>query len=264
MGYAVLVASFLASMQATTQPPADEAPARGFVYRTIEMEGKSYGYSVYVPPDYNPERAWPVILFLHGSGERGGDGFLQTDVGIAHTIRRNHKLCPAIVVMPQCEAGKAWQDDMIRMALQCVQDTSQAYHCDPERVYLTGLSLGGGGAWLLGSRMSNTFAAVVPICGFYGRPDLPSDPAELKKAAAQLARLPIWCFHGAADQNVPVARSREIVAAVLAAGGDIQYTEIPNAAHNVWDAAYQNPALWRWLLAQKRVTTVEPRPETEP
>jgi predicted peptidase len=257
MVYAILALPWLVSLQAASQPPSEEAPARGFLYRTVVMNGKSYGYSAYVPPDYTPERAWPVVLFLHGSGERGSDGFLQTDVGIAHAIRKNYELCPAIVVMPQCAAGRSWNGDMLDMALQCVQDTSAAYHCDPKRLYLTGLSLGGAGAWLLGSQTSNTFAAVAPICGFLGDYRQPADPVALKQAAVRLAKVPIWCFHGAADPAVPVERSREIVAAVKAAGGDIQYTEFPNAGHNVWDLAYQNPALWRWLLAQKRPSEVE-------
>jgi predicted peptidase len=244
-----------------SQSPREQSPPEtGFLFKTLEAESETYAYCVYVPPEYTPERAWPVILFLHGSGERGRDGFLQTDVGIARAIRRNRELCPAIVVMPQCRSGQWWQDEMLAMALRCVEETSREYHCDRQRVYLTGLSMGGAGAWRLGSRMPEAFAALVPICGFWSRPEVSTPPAELEAAATRLARLPIWCFHGGADPAVPVERSRELVEAVRAAGGDIQYTEVPEAGHNVWDRAYDNPGLWRWLLAQKR----EQRSENAP
>lgn len=235
-------------------------PATGFLYKTVKFNGEVYAYCVYVPPHYSGEHAWPLILFLHGSGERGSDGFLQTEVGIGRAIRRNHQLCPAIVVMPQCRDGQSWQGEMLEMALRCVEDASQEYHCDPERVYLTGLSMGGAGAWLLGGRMPEAFAAVVPICGFYGSHESPASRAELTEVAAKLARVPIWCFHGAQDPAVPVACSRELVAAVRAARGAIQYDEIPEGKHNVWDRAYANPALWRWLLSQRRVVPITEEP----
>lgn len=243
------------SQPARQEPP----PATGFLYKTVEFEGRNYAYCVYVPPEYTPEQAWPVILFLHGSRAVGDDGFLQTDHGIAWTIRRKRKLCPAIVVMPQSRPGKWWADEMLEMALRCVEDTSGEYRCDPERVYLTGLSMGGAGTWLLGSRMPNAFAALVPISGFYKRPDVAPRPGEVAAAAAKLARLPIWCFHGAADTNVPVQRSRELVAAVRAAGGEVKYTELAEAKHDVWKRAYDNPAVWRWLLAQRRQARSEER-----
>ena len=205
-------------------------------------------------PEYTAERAWPAILFLHGSGERGSDGFFQTDVGIAKAIRHNRKLCPAIVVMPQCRPGQWWEDEMLDMALRCVEDASREYHFDPNRVYLTGLSMGGAGAWRLSSRMPDAFAAVVPICGFFGRPDVPAPREQLAEAADKLAKLPIWCFHGDADMSVPVERSREVAAAIQAAGGNIKYNEIRDGRHNVWDHVYKNPALWQWLFSQKRST----------
>lgn len=243
---------------ADSSADAEQAKAAtGFLFKTVEFAGQTYAYCVYVPPEYTDERAWPAILFLHGSGERGSDGFLQTEIGIGRAIRRNRKLCPAIVVMPQCRSGQSWEGEMLEMALSCVENTSREYHCDPQRVYLTGLSMGGAGAWLLGSRMPDAFAAVIPICGFYGPHEAPVSPGELSEAATSLARLPIWCIHGAADPAVPVERSREIVAAVQAAGGQIKYNEIRDGKHNVWDGAYGNPAVWRWLLSQKRTAPTE-------
>ena len=230
------------------------APATGFLYKTIELKGETYAYCVYVPPDYTPDRAWPVILFLHGSGECGSDGFLQTEIGIGTAIRRHHELIPAIVVMPQCRPRQAWAGRgdlglMGTMALQCVETTSREYHCDPQRVYLTGLSLGGHGAWHIAARLPDTFAAVVPICGFA---DL-ADSTELVAAMApRLTNVPIWCFHGDADTNVPVTKSRELVVAIRQAGGNVEYTEYKGLPHNVWDRAYGDPALWKWLFAQRR------------
>lgn len=230
----------------------DTSPAAGFLFKTVELGNETFAYCVYVPPQYTPERAWPVILFLHGSGERGRDGFLQTDVGIARAIRRNHRLCPAIVVMPQCRTKRWWDDGMLDMAVRCLENASHEYRCDPDRVYLVGLSMGGAGAWRLGSRMPEAFAAIVPICGFWGRPDLATSPTELEALATGLAGLPIWCFHGTADRSVPVQRSQEVVAAIRAAGGQIHYTEYPDVGHNAWDRAFGSRALWQWLLAQTR------------
>jgi len=242
-----------------THAPADSRPAEptalpatGFLFRTTEFMGRTHAYCVYVPPEYTPDKAWPVILFLHGSLAAGTDGLLQTDHGIARAIRRRRALCPALVVMPQAPRGPWWAGDTLLLALHCVEETSRKYHCDADRVYLTGLSMGGAGTWLLGSQMPDVFAALMPISGFLGQPLRAPTPAELKRAAAKLARVPIWCFHGSADHNVPVQRSRELVQAVQAAGGTIKYTEYSEGGHDIWQRVYANPAVWRWLLAQKR------------
>ena len=106
----------------------------GFIRKTVSVDDQSYAYVVYVPPDYTPERPWPVILFLHGAGERGDDGFLQTDIGIGRAIRRHHRNIPAIVVMPQCRPNESWVGPMAGMALRCVELTSREYNLDPKRV----------------------------------------------------------------------------------------------------------------------------------
>jgi len=236
---------------------ADEStakPATGFLYKTIDFGGKTYPFSVFVPPDYTPERAWPAILSLHGMGERGSDGFFQTDIGIGRAIRRNYRRCPAIVVMPQCPVDQTWDGAMLDLAIKCLEASSHEYYLDPQRVYLTGLSMGGAGSWRLAARMPNAFAAVVPICGFYGSYKDRNEPEALAAAAEQLARMPIWTFHGSADPAVPVERTREIVKAVRAAGGQIKYKEFPEVGHNVWDRAYDNPDMWRWMFSQRRET----------
>lgn len=236
----------------TSQPvpptPVDDAApekhvalASGFLFRQIRIDDVMYNFSIYVPPEYDPEKQWPMILFLHGSGERGEDGLLQTEVGMGTAIRRDRSRCPAIVVMPQCRPGKDWSEDMARLALSCAEQTRQAYNIDPDRIYLTGLSLGGYGTWLLGSKLPHYFAAIAPLCGFY-------DPKQIES----LKDLPIWVFHGDKDPAVPVEKSREMVAALREIGANVQYTEYADGTHNVWDRTYGNREFWRWLLAQRR------------
>ena len=246
-----LMCAFAFSLSAAWQQSADDAQpaATGFLYKTLTIDKETYAYSVYVPPDYTPEKAWPVILFLHGSGERGDDGLLQTEVGLGRAIRRNYRTIPAIVVMPQCRPQTAWVGPMAQMALRCLEATSREYRCDPDRLYLTGLSLGGNGAWLLAAQYPDSFAAVVPICGFA---ELRESTGLVEKLAPRLKNMPIWCFHGDADGNVPVEKSREMVAAIRKVGGTIEYTEYAGGTHNVWDRTYGDYKLWKWLFAQKR------------
>ncbi len=248
----LLTLNLIAPAAADTQPTpaADAPPAVGFLYRTLDFEGETYAYSVYVPPGYTPDKAWPAILFLHGSGERGSDGFLQTEVGIGTAIRRHNQLIPAIVVMPQCRPKQTWVGPMGKMALACLKEASREYRCDPDRVYLTGLSLGGHGAWHLGAALPELFAAVVPICGFASYQE--DDSTVAAKIAARLKDTPVWAFHGDADKAVPVAASRRLVGLLRDAGGEVQYTEYAGVGHNAWDKTYSDPALWRWLFNQRR------------
>lgn len=227
------------------------APAAfGFLFKTVEIEGQHVAYSLYVPPEYTHERAWPVILFLHGGGERGADGLLPSEVGIGTAIRRHREWFPAIVVIPQCAANDVWWSEaMMSRALRCVEGVSREYHLDAERLYLTGLSMGGAGTWHLGARATQYFAALVPICGFI---ELGPSSGLEPRVAQQLRGVPIWVFHGALDDRVPATKSREMVAALRAVGGNVQYTEYPEGGHNVWDQAYADPALWRWLFAQRK------------
>lgn len=258
--------------QAASQPAAAAGrPASvGFLYRQVAYEGRMYAYSLFVPPDYTPQQAWPAILFLHGSGERGSDGFLQTDIGIARAIRRNYRRCPAIVVLPQCPAGQLWDEPMTEMALRCLQDASRDHRLDPQRLYLTGLSLGGAGSWLLAARRPGLWAAVAPVCGFIGELRATASDETLSSLGQALRDTPIWAFHGGADEVVPPERSREIVAAIQSAGGSARLTEFPNVKHNCWDQVYESAEFWRWLLSQRREATTratttqathsEPRP----
>jgi len=212
----------------------------GFINKTLMHGDEEIPYVVYVPRDYDPGQSWPVILFLHGAGERGVDGLVQTEVGIGRAIRRYPDRFPCLVVMPQCPPD-VWWDRAIDRAEMSLAQTLAEYSTDPDRIYLTGLSMGGFGTWLLGAAQADRFAALMPICG----------GGQVEDAAA-LARLPIWAFHGDADSVVPPEQSRVMVKAVQAAGGAITYTEYEGVDHNSWDPAYSDEAAIAWLLQQRR------------
>ncbi|WP_460574905.1 carboxylesterase family protein [Hymenobacter coalescens] len=235
----------------------------GFLDRTLTLNGVAHRYQVYVPANYYERAArrtrWPVILFLHGAGERGTDGLLQTQVGLPASLRRHVERWPAVVVMPQCPAEQYWtMPAMMELALTAFEQTTRAFRTDPDRQYLTGLSMGGYGAWKLAATYPGKFAAVVPICGGARLPAvLKANDAVDPGAYTALAQgigpsAPVWAFHGAKDTVVPVTESRQLVAALQQAGGSVRYTEYPEATHDSWTAAYDDPELPRWLLQQRR------------
>jgi predicted peptidase len=234
----------------------------GFLDRTVTISGITYRYQVYIPANFSSQKKWPVILFLHGKGERGADGLLQTDVGIAHAIRTNPSHFPFIVVLPQCRDVNIWGDpDMEIQALAALEMSLKEFHGDRNRVYLTGLSMGGFGTWDFAARNPGRFAALVPICsGVRPVKDWPQlrvtkvDDPRIADPYAEIARrvgsTPVWIFHGDADQAVPVEESRHMAEALKAAGGNFKYTEYPGVNHNSWDKAYAEPELVPWLLSQ--------------
>jgi predicted peptidase len=233
----------------------------GFLDRTVTVSGRAYHYQVYVPADYASKPTWPAILFLHGAGERGDDGLLQTNVGLAPAIRQNPSRYPAIVVFPQVPRDSQWVGTPADMAVAALQQTMRELHVDPSRVYLTGLSMGGHGTWYVAYRHPELFAAVVPICGwvrdfvmFRGSvPVVPGDSAQIMPLLVQkLGKVPIWIFHGEVDQVVNVNGSREPAAALKAAGANVRYTELLGLNHNSWDAAYGSDEFVQWLFAQQR------------
>jgi predicted peptidase len=213
------------------------------LHATVSIGRRSMPYAVYLPPGYSEAKAWPVILFLHGFGERGDDGVSQTR-GICAFLRRNADRFPCLVVMPQMpRAYVRWSGVMNDMALKALDEVVRKYHGDRQRLYLTGCSMGGGGCWRMAALHPDRFAAVTPLCGH-------TDPAA---QAPALRSLPIWAFHGAADPLVPVRYSRAMVNAIRAEGNTrIRYTEYPGVHHNCWDRTYSDPKVIAWLLAQRR------------
>lgn len=230
----------------------------GFLDRSVEIDGVTYPYQVYVPRDYDPAVPWPVVLFLHGAGERGDDGLRQTEVGIGRAIRLDPERYAAIVVMPQSPADSSWQGDPARAALAALDTTEAELSTDPDRVYLTGISLGGNGTWYLAYHHPERFAALVPVCGWVDRGGhLAAGPAEgpgtrYERVARRLAHLPIWIWHGEMDSVVPVEESRAMAGALEAAGARVRYTELPGIDHNAWDPAFGSRMLTDWLFEQKR------------
>jgi len=244
-------------IQAVSVQPAQT----GFLDRHVTVAGQSYHYQVYVPADYASQPSWPAILFLHGAGERGSDGLLQTNVGLAAAIRQNPSRYPAIVVFPQSPRDSLWAGTVADMAVAALQQTMREFHVDSKRVYLTGLSMGGNGTWYIAYRHPELFAAVVPICGWIrdfpqfrgSQPVVPGDSAQIMPLLVQkLGKTPIWIFHGEVDQVVNVNGSREPAAALKAGGADVRYTEMLGLNHNSWDAAYGSDEFVKWLFAQQR------------
>lgn len=225
---------------ASAQSPA---PVTGFLDKTMTIGGVPQRYVVYVPRNYSPDRKWPVILFLHGSGERGTDGLKQSQVGLGTAVRLYPERYPAVVVMPQCAPEQRWDGAMADFALKALDQTVAEYQGDPDRLYLTGLSMGGAGSWYLGTQHPEKWAAILSICG---RGDIPAIASKLKEK-------PVWAFVGDQDQPATVQFARDVHTALKSAGSSqVRYTEYPGVPHNSWDAAYAEKELPTWLFSQKR------------
>lgn len=227
----------------------------GFLDRTIRVDGKAHRYQVYVPHDYRP--GMPVILALHGGGERGVDGLIQTDVGLGSALRRHADRYPAVVVFPQAPVGGSWQGDGAKVALATLDRSIREFRSDKDRVYLMGLSMGGNGSWYVAYNNPDRFAAMVVVCGFLTLPrpeyaGFAPGPDPYAAVAQRIARTPVWIAHGDADTVVSVEESRKMNAALKAAGArDVRYVELPGVGHGAWDPTFRNEAVPAWLFAQR-------------
>jgi poly(3-hydroxybutyrate) depolymerase len=240
------------------QRPATVRPQdTGFLNRVIILNGVSYRYVVYLPVEYDARRSWPVILFLHGAGERGSDGMDETQVGLPNAIRAHPERWPFIVVMPQVPYNHHhWTDpDMMAMALATLDAEMKEFHGDPERVYLTGLSLGGYGVWEIARNYPGRFAAIVPVSGgiFWSyAPQRWKQSSILPEAYVRaVGKTPIWMFHGTLDPVVPAKESQIMYQALSGAGGDVRLWLYEGWHHNSWDKAYADRLLPQWLLAHR-------------
>jgi predicted peptidase len=195
------------------------------------------GYLLYLPKDYEQKPAWPLMLFLHGAGERGTDLEVVKKHGPPKLIAAG-KNFPMIVVSPQCPKDKGWEPHEL---VALLDEISGKYKVDADRVYVTGLSMGGFGSWRLAAYAPQRLAAIAPICGggetFWTR---------------NFVHLPVWAFHGAKDTGVPLERSEKMIDALKKQGGSPKLTVYPEAGHDSWTETYDNPAFYEWLLAQKR------------
>lgn len=217
-------------------------PARGFLDRVHKgADGTKSKYVVFVPHDYKGDKEYPLIVFLHGAGERGADGQAQVKVGLGPAVKKREKSFPFIVVFPQAEKGWKPAGPDADRAMEILARVEKNYKVDRKRIYLTGLSMGGAGTWGLAAKYPDRWAAIVPICG---RADTATAP--------KIKDLPCWCFHGDADDRVTVEQSRKMIQALKDAGGSPRYDEYKGVDHNSWDRAYATDKLYTWLLKHKR------------
>ena len=259
----------VAATVATAQTPDPDLMQSRQRFQTQLTKKVDLGYLLYLPPGYDAKAAkkWPLILFLHGAGERGTNLAVVSVHGPPKLVK---KAPPApkgesdesrkdretatklltenfIIVSPQCPVGERWDAEALLGLLDSVLASHKA---DTSRVYLTGLSMGGYGSWALLSKAPERFAAVVPICGGGERIDILL--ASRTKSDA-LKSLPVWAFHGAKDSVVPLSESERMVEALKKAGvKELQLTVYPEANHDSWTATYNNPKLYEWFLSQQR------------
>ncbi|MBM4104312.1 MAG: phospholipase [Planctomycetes bacterium] len=195
-------------------------------------------YLLYLPKDYGKaDKKWPLILFLHGAGERGSDLNLVKKHGPAKLVAEG-KDFDFIIISPQCRQ-ESWWPTMAEDLKLLVDDIAGKYQVDKSRMYITGLSMGGYGTWSMIIKYPDMFAAAAPICG----------GGDAVLAKFRLAKIPLWVFHGAKDNVVPLSKSEEMVKAVKAAGNkDIEFTIYPDAGHDSWTETYNNPELYKWFL----------------
>jgi predicted peptidase len=256
----VLATTLLLTVLAVTH--CSEQPV--FAERALATRDGAFHYRVYVPARHNKLRKWAVIVFLHGSGERGDDNLRQLAAGLAPALEQNPERFQAIVLLPQCPTGEEWYGENDTNTLIALQRTIDEFRGDRTRIYLTGISMGGAGVWYM-ARHRNLFAAIVPVCGEVVRqPDDPfptAPPPDLRlllnaadpylALAKAIGPTPVWAFHGTLDPVVPVDESRRMTAALREAMGNVRYTEYPEDGHDSWDDAYADPDLWTWLFRQR-------------
>ncbi|MBN1766131.1 MAG: prolyl oligopeptidase family serine peptidase [Sedimentisphaerales bacterium] len=216
-------------------------------YHPLEYETEitmmvKMNYLLYLPADYeNSQKSWPLIMFLHGMGERGDDVALVKKEGLPRILKDKDDF-PFIVVSPQCP-GDSWWPRETEVLEDLLKYIITEYDVDTERIYLTGLSMGGFGTWQMASEYPELFAAIAPICG----------GGEVAQARlGRLNKVPIWAFHGADDNVVPVLRSQEMVDAVNKAGGNAKLTVYPDTGHDSWTVTYDNPQLYEWFLQHRK------------
>lgn len=208
--------------------------------RTITKE-VGCQYLLYVPPEYAQDNAkkWPLLLFLHGAGERGNDVQRVKTHGPPKLIRQGKDL-PFIVVAPLCPADEWWSVDVLNALLDEVVETGRI---DEDRVYCTGLSMGGYGTWELAFHYPDRFAAIIPICG---------GGESRRHRIDRLKHLPVWCFHGSDDEIVLLDESQRIVDKLREAGGNVRFTVYEGVGHDSWTQTYDNPEIYEWLLSHRR------------
>lgn len=213
-------------------------------------------YRIHLPTPLVRDRGYPLVLFFHGAQQRGNDNRKQLEIGVGDLLRYlRRRGQPAIIIAPQCPGGEQWVDTPwnadqhtmpkrpsrpMRLTIDLLEETLDELPVDRQRVYVTGLSMGGFAAWDIVQRLPETFAAAIPVCGG-------GDTAQ----ADTIKDVPLWAFHGERDWAVQPRRSRDMVAALREAGGEPRYTEYPGVKHDAWTPTYGNDAVWQWMFDQR-------------
>jgi predicted peptidase len=258
MAWALGAILLFAGIGRAADDAADAYEERELKYTGGMYQDHVFKYRLMKPAKVEAGKKYPLVLFLHGAGERGTDNLVSLKYLPTWLAEpENRQAFPCYVLVPQCPPDpKMWIDkhwalrehsmspqptDEMKAVIAMLKEVMDKESVDSGRIYLTGLSMGGYGSWELAARHPELFAAVVPICGG-------GDEA----SASKLAGLPIWAWHGTDDQAVPVERSRRMIAAIKAAGGNPRYTELEHVNHNSWAPAYRSPDLLMWMFRQSR------------
>lgn len=224
-----------AAAASQSQPAQEPAEFEATLTRHVSLK-----YLLYLPKRYErSSKKWPLVLFLHGAGERGADLEQVKKHGPPKLVAEGKKL-PFILVSPQCPNGDIWHPDTLDALIGFM---IEHYRVDPDRVYCTGLSMGGYGAWELAAEHPERLAAILPICG--------GGDADMLRIC-RMKGVPVWAFHGAQDPVVPVSVEKDLVAALKHCGGSVWFTIYPDAKHNAWTRTYENPEVFKWMLQQRR------------
>jgi predicted peptidase len=250
----LIINSIIYMISATTLQAQEDL----FVKRVYEnIEGEILNYRLLVPVNYDSDQQYPLILFLHGAGERGDDNEAQLKWGVTRFSEKEiMKKYSAFVIAPQVPEGEFWahlnwrQTDLeteseprlpLKLSIEVINKIIDEFPIDTSRVYITGLSMGGFGTWDAIIRYPDKFAAALPVCG----------GGDISRAA-DIAHIPIWNFHGALDEVVPADLSRSMIHAIIEAGGTPGYTEYPHVGHDSWIPAYNDDYVLDWLFSQSR------------
>jgi acetyl esterase/lipase len=261
LAWAAAPAQALAPHDTFHAPQVTPSQETGFLNRTVELHGATYRFQIYLPEEFrhHDRKSWPVILYLHGRGERGSEGMWQTQTGLPQAVRDHPERWPFVLILPQCPYPSFWTDsEMLALALAALDQETAEFHLDRERTYLTGLSMGGYGAWELARLYPQRWAAVAIAAGgiFWSyQPERWQQTATLPAEYARaVGRTPVWIFHGSDDNIVNPHQSELMFNALKSSGGRVRLWVYQGLKHDCWSRAYNEPELPRWLLEHSRKT----------